>query len=62
MTTREDLEVIAACQNKMPTIRAEAIAKARAEGITWREIAGIFGMTEHGLIKAQKAHDARLSR
>lgn len=33
--------------------RTELVAKARSEGHTWREIAELLGMTQHGLIKAQ---------
>lgn len=54
MTIREDLEKIAAYQRNLPAVRAEAVAKAREEGMTWREIASILGMTEHGIIKAQQ--------
>lgn len=43
--------------------RGELVAAARSQEppMTWREIAGILGMTEQGLIKAQKAHSARNS-
>lgn len=54
MSTREDLEKIAAYMHNLPSVRAETVARAREEGMTWREIASILGMTEHGLIKAQK--------
>lgn len=52
---REDLETVAAYQRNLPTVRAEAVEAARTAGMTWREIADILGMTQHGLIKAQKA-------
>jgi predicted transcriptional regulator len=55
--TRKELEHIAARMRNLPTVRAEYVAKARAEGATWREIAGILGMTENGLIKAQQKAD-----
>jgi hypothetical protein len=35
--------------------RSELVARARREGLTWREIAIILDMTEQGLIKAHKA-------
>ena len=56
MTTREDLERIANHYRNLPGIRAEAITKARAEGMTWREIASLLEMTEHGVIKADRVH------
>jgi hypothetical protein len=34
--------------------RADLVATARSEGHTWRELAAVLGMTEHGLIKAAK--------
>jgi len=34
--------------------RTELVERARDVGMTWREAAGLLGMTEHGLIKAQK--------
>lgn len=51
---RDDLERVAAFQHNMSSVRAEAVDAARKAGITWREIAAILGMTEHGLIKADK--------
>lgn len=56
---KSDLEEIAAYQRNLPTVRAEAVAAARAAGMTWREIASILGMTEHGVIKAHKAFNAK---
>lgn len=53
-TIRAELEAIATQQAELPTRRAEAVQRAREEGMTWREIALILGMTEHGLIKAAK--------
>lgn len=38
---------------ELVTKRTELVAKARGEGHTWREIAELLGMTQHGLIKAQ---------
>ena len=35
--------------------RCELVARARREGMTWREIGVILGMTQQGLIKAHKA-------
>ncbi len=37
----------------MPAERAQLINAARADH-TWREIAAVLGMTEHGVIKASK--------
>lgn len=54
---REDLKAIADYQQRFPGVRAEAVQAARDAGMTWREIAGILNMTEHGLIKAQKKYD-----
>ena len=56
MTTRDDLEKIANYQRNTPTLRYELVERARAEGITWREIAAILEMSEQGIVKAQKAH------
>ena len=50
--------MVANYQRNLPNTRAEAVAKAREEGITWREIASILDMTEHGVIKAQKKWEA----
>lgn len=58
MTITEELERIASQQREAPAIRAALVARARAEGMTWREIADILGMTQHGLIKAQRAQGA----
>jgi hypothetical protein len=55
MEPREELETIAAEHAALPRRRFEAVERAREAGMTWREIAGIFGMTEHGIIKAQKS-------
>ncbi len=51
---RAKLAEIADLQTALPARRAEAVAEARAAGLYWSEIAGILGMTEHGLIKADK--------
>lgn len=42
-------------QASMVDRRSELVARARREGLTWREIAIILDMTEQGLIKAHKA-------
>lgn len=41
--------------------RGTLIAQARTEGHTWRELADIFGVGQHGLIKADKEWRARLA-
>lgn len=51
---RDDLETVAAYQRNMPKVRAEAIDAARKAGMTWREIAQLLEMTEHGVMKAHK--------
>lgn len=53
-TIRENLKVIAENQRQLPELRREWVTNGREAGMTWREIAGILGMTEHGLIKASK--------
>lgn len=58
---RDDLETVAAYQRNLPTVRAEAVQAARDAGLTWREIARILDMTEHGLIKAQRLYRERLA-
>jgi hypothetical protein len=58
MTTedlRSEMESLANEQRDMPLRRAELVQRARQDGITWNEIAQIFDMTPHGLIKAAKA-------
>lgn len=57
MDVRTELEQLAREQSELPTRRAELVAKARTEGLTWREIGSILNMTPHGLIKAQRAHE-----
>lgn len=52
MSAREDLEEVASYQRNLPSVRGEAIKAARAEKVTWREIASILGMTENGVHKA----------
>ena len=54
MTIKDDLERNAAHQRNMPWVRAETVDAARKAGMTWREIATILNMTEHGLIKADQ--------
>ena len=51
MATLADIK---ARMDALPIERAEAIAAARADGKTWREIAATLGMTEHGAIKASR--------
>lgn len=55
---RERLRALRKEQETYPTRRAAVVAAARAHGLTWREIADILGMTQHGLIKAQDKHHA----
>jgi hypothetical protein len=51
---RKNLAYVASTQRNLPDVRAEAVDEARKAGMTWREIASILDMTEHGLIKADK--------
>jgi transposase len=51
---RKNLVYVAGYQRNLPNVRAEAVDAARKAGMTWREIASILDMTEHGLIKADK--------
>lgn len=41
-------------QRMLPDRRAWLVDRARREGMTWREIAKILEMTEHGLQKADR--------
>ena len=59
MTTRDDLDTIGNYRRNLPTTQGETVARARAEGITWREIAELLGMTEQGLLKAQRVYQER---
>lgn len=54
---RAELAAIATLQSELPARRAAAVQRAREAEMTWREIALILGMTEHGLIKAAKNAD-----
>ncbi|WP_146078991.1 hypothetical protein [Rathayibacter sp. AY1E6] len=54
MNTRTELLTLAEEQRTLPERRGALVERARAEGMTWREIADLLGMTEHGLIKAAK--------
>lgn len=54
----EELRELANLQSEFPGRRAELVGKARAQGVTWRQIAEIFGMTQHGLIKANAMYVA----
>jgi transposase len=56
---RDDLRALAQVQRSFPDRRATLVDQARREGMTWREIAHILDMTEHGLIKADKAWKER---
>jgi transposase len=56
--TLDQLAAIAAEQEAaktLPARRTKIVAKARAEGMSWREAAALLKMTEHGLIKAHQA-------
>jgi transposase len=57
--TRDDLEALAEQQQTLRDRRAALVAEARAQGMTWREIATILDMTQQGLIKADKAWKER---
>lgn len=61
VSVRDDLETVAAYQRNLPSVRGEAIDAARAEGVTWREIAALLGMTENGAHKAHAAWKVRVS-
>lgn len=39
----------------LPIKQADAVAAARSEGMTWRDIANELGITERALYKAQAA-------
>jgi hypothetical protein len=55
--TLDQLAAIAAEQEAaktLPARRTKIVAKARNEGVSWRELAGLLNMTEHGLIKAHQ--------
>ena len=56
---RENLTVIAENQRELPKLRSKWVTKAREAGMTWREIARLLDMTEHGIIKAQKLHESK---
>jgi len=53
VSVREDLAALRAEQESYPARRAALVEKARAEGMTWLEIANALGMTQHGLLKSQ---------
>lgn len=46
-------------RDKLLVERNRVILEARAAGNTWRSIALILGMTEHGVIKAVKAQSEK---
>lgn len=52
MTTLDELSELRAEHESFPARRAVVVEKARAEGMTWLQIADALGMTQHGLIKA----------
>ena len=51
---RDELHALAEMQRMLPDRRACLVDRARREGMTWREIAKILDMTEHGLQKADR--------
>lgn len=59
--TLRELRKLADGQSTYLDRRSTLIAKARTEGHTWRELADIFGVGQHGLIKADKEWRARLA-
>lgn len=54
MGIRDELHALADMQRMLPDRRAWLVDRARREGMTWREIAKILEMTEHGLQKADR--------
>jgi hypothetical protein len=52
---RDELREFKELDASMLDRRCELVARARREGMTWREIGVILGMTQQGLIKAHKA-------
>jgi len=46
-------------QRSLPNLRAALVHKARQANLTWREISATLGITEQGLIKADKAWKER---
>jgi transposase len=59
VSIRDDLVALAKQQQTVRDRRASLVAEARRQGMTWREIASILDMTQQGLIKAQRAWEAR---
>jgi DNA-directed RNA polymerase specialized sigma24 family protein len=57
--TLETLHAFNERMKTMPARRAVLIEEAREAGHTWREIADVMGITEHGAIKASKPSAAR---
>jgi len=53
VTVTEQLRALRAEHESYPARRAVLVEQARAEGMTWLEIANALGMTQHGLIKSQ---------
>jgi predicted transcriptional regulator len=58
MEPRQELEALVEEQATYPARRGAAVARARAAGMTWREIAEILGITEKGVTKAQRAWES----
>lgn len=57
-TLRENGKTIRECDDyraKLVVKRNELVRQARTENHTWRELAEVLAMTEHGLIKSAKA-------
>ena len=59
MGIKNELRTLAQEQRSIVNRRATLVDRARQEGLTWREIAGILDMTQQGLIKADKSWRAR---
>lgn len=49
---RDELRDIGTLTRDLPARKWRAIDQARAQNVTWREIAELLGMTQHGVIKA----------
>ena len=59
MGIKNELRTLAQEQRSIVNRRAALVDRARQEGLTWREIAGILDMTQQGLIKADRTWRAR---
>ena len=62
MSVRDELAALRAEHESFPARRAAVVERARAEGMTWLEIATELGMTQHGLIKAQDRYSKKGSK